>query len=187
MKRIAFLAGAVGLAAALAAGWLLVWSPSAAASPDYTGFHAFIDKDRSTYFSFTLDSMTEPTGSAAFGIKGAGMVDIAAPTFTIHNQHSMTIRYDGNAALETDAIIDLDFGLNQPGSTVQTVTARVNGEVDLDHGTATIELWLNGKHYSVVGGRPNKSPDRALAALTSAISRQDWAAVYGMTALCGPS
>jgi hypothetical protein len=182
MKRIVTLVSALGLVAVLAAGWLFVWSSPTEASADYTGFHAFIDKDQDTYFSFTLDSMTKPTGSAAFGVQGVGIVDLASPTYIVHNVHSMSIRYEGQAALETDAKLDLDFGLNQPGSTVQTVTARVIGQVDLDHGTATVEFWLNGTHYSLVGGRPNKSPDRALTNLTSAISKRDWAAVYGMTA-----
>ena len=77
------------------------------ASTDYTGFHAFIDKTDATYFAFTLDSITNPTGSVGFGVHGVGMVDIAAPTFGIPDPHSMTIQYECQATLETDAKIDL--------------------------------------------------------------------------------
>jgi hypothetical protein len=173
MKRIIALASVVGLAAAVAAGFLFVSASSAEACPDYTGFHAFIDKEHNSYFSFTLDSMNKPTGSAAFGVLGVGMVNLPTPTFSVHNQHLLSIRYDGKAALETDAKLDLDFGLNQPGSTVQTVSARVIGEVDLDHGTATwarlLDCTRQVQHQSRLGeGRHERNPAVCWRQLASA-------------------
>jgi hypothetical protein len=158
-------------------------TPAPTGAPtDYTGFHAFIDKKDGTYFGFNLDSMASPTGSVGFGIQGVGMVDIAAPTFNTSDPRAVTIMFEGQAKLEKDAKIDLDFGLNVPGSNVQTVSVRLNGQIDTVGVTAKADLLLNGVDYVLVGGRPDQSPDHALATLVSAIGRQDWYAVYDVAA-----
>jgi hypothetical protein len=89
---------------------------------------------------------------------------------------------NGSATLETDAVIDLDLGLNQPGQSLRTVSVRLQGEIDpaVDH--ASVQLWLANRHYLVVGDRPDASPDQALRKVVDAVNHQDWGAVYDMGA-----
>jgi hypothetical protein len=178
--RLVLITGALTLAALAATGGLLLTASSAEASPDYTGFHAFIDAGQGTYFSFTLDSMSKPAGMASFGIKGVGMVDIASPKIDIHDGHSISISSNGSATLETDAVIDLNLGLNRPGQNLQTVSVRLQGEIDPGADHATVQLWLADKHYLVVGDRPDASPDQALRKVVDAVNHQNWGALYDM-------
>jgi hypothetical protein len=183
MKRLAclLLIGA-GLAGAVGAA-LLVLPRTAEAAPDYTGFHAFIDRDGSTYFAFTLDSVANPTGSIALGVKGLGLVGSGHDvSFDIHSPQSMKITFDGIGALDTAAKLDFDFGLNQPSAQTTPVEFRLNGQVDLSHNTCSVRAWINGQHYNVIGKRPSKAPDKALSDFLGALQRSSWGAVYDMSA-----
>jgi hypothetical protein len=117
--------------------------------------------------------MAQPTGSASYGVKGVGMMDIASPQIRIHNGNSITISFDGLATLEADAVIDFNLGLNQPGQDLRTVSARIQGEIDPAADHATVQLWLDHSHYVMTGDRPNQSPDRALRQTVDAIAKQD--------------
>src|SRR5664280_381691 len=179
-KRLALVFGALALAFFAVAGWQFMAPSDASASPDYTGFHAYIDAGHGTYFGFTLDSMSKPTGTASLGVKGVGMVDFGAPKYVIHNGHSIDITFDGSATLETDAVVDLNLGLNQPGQNIKTVSARLQGDIDPEADRAQVELWLNGKHYTMEGDRPDASPDQALDRMVDAVAHQNWGSLYDM-------
>jgi hypothetical protein len=115
-------------------------------------------------------------------VQGVGLLEFASPTIEIHGNHQIHISYNGSAILEPDAVLDLNFGFNKPGTTTQPTTARLDANIDADHETANVELWFNGKHYKAQGGRPDGSPDHAFSTLVSAMSRGDWGAVYDMAA-----
>lgn len=183
MKRLArLLLIAAGLAGAVGAASIML-PRTAEAAPDYTGFHACIDQQRSTYLAFTLDSVAKPTGSIAIGVKGMGLVGAGHDvTFDIHSPESMAIRFDGTGAFDAAATLDFDFGLNKPSNQTRPVQLRLVGQVDLVHSTCSIEAWVDGKHFSVVGERPAQSPDKALTQFLAALGRSDWSAIYDTSA-----
>jgi hypothetical protein len=175
-------AGIVGLAVSGALAWSLLAPASAEASPDYTGYHAYTDATDSTFFAFTLDSMTAPSGMAEFGIVGQGVIVMPTPTFAFDSSHQIHVGYDGTGTLESDATLDLDFGLAKPGTQSQSVPARLIANIDTNKETANVEFWLNGRHYKAQGGRPTESPDHAMAALAMAMQKGDWGSVYDQAA-----
>lgn len=184
-RKLAVVSSSAAVAVALIlslAAVLSLGSGHVKASADYVGYHTYIDPLDATAFAFTLDSMTQPTGNAAFGAVGLGSVDFDSPAISIDGNERIQIAFEGPADLVATARIDPNFGLCLPGTTSEQVTARVQATIDMLNETVTADLWFNGQHYVAKGGRPANSPDHELSALVDNIDKGDYAAIYDIAA-----
>jgi len=126
--------------------------------------------------------MSNPTGTAAMGVTGVGLVELPAPTIALTAQDQIIVAYQGQAELETDAVLNLDIGLAKPGTTRQSIASQLSATIDPTAETATIAFSIGTSSYTIDASRPAQSPDAVMAQITSAISHRDWGGLYDLTA-----
>jgi hypothetical protein len=175
------LAGAV-IAVAVSVGILSFQQPATSApAPASVMTGGFQDRSNGAYLRIQLDSGHPGYGLFAVAIPGVGLLWPQAPaTVSPESAQSIQIRYgDAQGFLQSQALLDTEFGVNyQPSGPVQSITLRLVGQVDPDHKTGSIELWVNGTHYHLGVVAVPQTASASVNAYLTALSAGDWATLY---------
>ena len=143
----------------------------------------FQDRSNGAYLRIQLDSSAPDYGAFVVALPHVGLIWPPSPaTVSPVSSHSTQLRYDAAGFLQAEAQLDTEFGVNyQPAGPVQDIALRVIGQVDPDHKTGSIELWVNGTHYHLGVLDTPHTADLTVSAYLAAVSASDWAGLYAIT------
>lgn len=179
------LAAAV-IAAGATLGVTLAATPGAHAetSPNSSDLASgYMDKDNGDYLRIALSGSM--AGEFAVAVPGTGLVwpNSAPATVSVNSDHSYSVRYNGAALKDPDAVLDPEFGARyQQVGQGQPVTLKVIGQIDPTHNTASVEIWIDGAHVHL-GSIPLPGATAATAVATAylaALKDKNWDAAYAL-------
>jgi len=167
----------------LAAAVVVVTSTSGkAADPPAPLSSGFLDVMRGSYLRVQLDRAAGNYGAFTVSIPDVGLIWPEKPAaVTVESPQVVKLRYDGPGSKDAEARLDTEFGVGfQPDGPTQPISLRLIGEVNPVHHTASIEVWLDGRHYHIGATAAPTTADPVVAAYLTAVRTGDWAALYGI-------
>lgn len=169
-------------AAALVTAWMTHPARSHATPPPAAMANGFQDHSDGDYLRLQLDPSQANYGGFVAAIPGVGLAWPAQPaTVSTKSDHSAQLRFDGQAYLNAGAKLDTEFGVDyQISGPTTAVSLRLIGQVDPAHGTGTVELWINDKHFHLAADSSPADASAAAKAVLTAIKTNDWVALYGL-------
>jgi hypothetical protein len=178
-RSLAVLLPSVGLTGAV----LLASSPpSKAADPPAPLSAGFLDVARGSYLRVQLDQAADNYGAFTVSIPGVGLAWPASPAAVkVERPHAIRLSYDGAGSKDPEAHLDAEFGVGlQAGGPAQQVELRLIGHIDPAHHTASVEVWVDGKHYHIGATATPTTAGPVVAAYLAAVRTGDWASLYAI-------
>jgi hypothetical protein len=141
----------------------------------------FRDQSSGAYLRIDVSPADAGAGQFYFTAPGVGLVQPAtAATLVPHSAQDEQFRYDGAGTLFPSAALDSDIAQPVPTGTSSTATVRVIGHIDPAHQTATVEVWINGQHFTLNAAPAPHNAANTVTAVINAVKATDLGALYDL-------
>jgi YD repeat-containing protein len=140
----------------------------------------FPDVSDGSYLDVELNHSAKTFGSFSAFLPGEGRVwPRGRVKATRTSTGAVELTYDGAGQLDRNALAD--------GSTTSrtfrpsAVSLRLVGRVSpIDH-SASVDIWVNGKHHGIASREQEGGAEAVVDAFLSAVNRHDWSRVYDLS------
>ncbi|MEC5152516.1 hypothetical protein [Cryobacterium sp. GrIS_2_6] len=141
----------------------------------------FRDQASGAYLRIDLDSAAAGVGQFYFSAPGVGLVVPAKPaTLDPHSAHDEQFRFDGVGTQYASAVLSSDIAQPVPSGASGTATIKVIGHDDPTARTANVEVWINGKHFTLEAAPAPHNAGPTLTAVITALKATDLGALYDL-------
>jgi hypothetical protein len=141
----------------------------------------FRDQSSGAYLRIDASPADAGAGQFYFTAPGVGLVRPAtAATLVPHSAQDEQFRYDGAGTLFASAVLDSDTAQPVPAGTSSPATVRVVGHIDPAHQTATVEVWINGQHFTLNAAPAPHNAANTVTAVINAVKATDLGALYDL-------
>ncbi len=141
----------------------------------------FRDQSSGAYLRIDASPADAGAGQFYFTAPGVGLVQpAAAATLVPHSAHDEQFRYDGAGMLFASAALGSDVAQPVPAGASSAATVRVVGHIDPAHRTATVEVWINGRHFTLNAAPAPRNADAIVTAVVNALKATDVGALYDL-------
>ena len=127
-------------------------SPSHAATvPTFTDpTVGFRDQASGAYLRIDLTTSDATAGEFYFSAPGVGLALPAAKArLQVRSAHDEQFRYDGAGTVYASAVVSSDIVQPVATGSSSAGTVRIIGHTDAASQTATVEVWVNGQHFTL--------------------------------------
>jgi hypothetical protein len=141
----------------------------------------FRDQRSGAYLRIDLAPADPGAGQFYFTAPGLGLVQpTGVATLSPNSAHDEQFRYDSTGALYASTILTSDIAQPVPVGVSSTATVRVIGHIDPAHQTATVEVWINGQHFTLNAAPAPHNAANTVTAVINALKVTDLGALYDL-------
>jgi hypothetical protein len=141
----------------------------------------FRDQSSGAYLRIDASPADAGAGQFYFTAPGVGLVQPTTAAILVPNSaHDEQFRYDGAGKLFPSAALSSDVAQPVPTGTSSPATVRVIGHIDPANQTATVEVWINGQHFTLNAAPAPHNADATVTAAVNALKATDLGALYDL-------